>query len=360
MQTVNEYAKTRALLTSHYHAYPALQAEDVFKFLFHSAFGCDHLVSDEQAALRYIQSEYASLPPSAPACTEPLDGAYSRVHLGVLQEGLHPGTLARLFFLSAKPEPDGKASLVQKLAVAQDMIERGDLPLDPAAFAQKLDAWRVQGFPAVHHSEIFRKAYHPAYRVIANRYAELLPILTAIDKQLAHGSATVAIEGSSASGKSTLADTLQQIYNCTVLHTDDFFLRPEQRTPERLAEIGGNLDRERFADEIVHPLTHGDPIRYRRFDCMTQTLAEPITVPKHALTVIEGAYSLHPYFGKYYDLAIFLDIDPEMQKKRIGVRNSPMLAKRFFDEWIPMENAYFAAMDIKTRADLIMPVGKTV
>ena len=358
MQTVNEYAKTRALLTSHYHAYPALQAEDIFKFLFHSAFGCDHLVSDEQAALRYIQSEYASLPASAPAYTEPLDGAYSRVHLGVLQEGLRPGTLARLFFLSAKPEPGGKESLAQKLALVQDMIERGELPIDPTDFAQKLDAWRAQGFPAVHHSEIFRKAYHPAYRVIANRYAELLPILTAIDKQLARGSATLAIEGGSASGKSTLADTLQQIYNCTVLHTDDFFLRPEQRTPERLAEIGGNLDRERFANEIVHPLTHGDPIRYRRFDCMTQTLTEPITVQQHALTVIEGAYSLHPYFGKYYDLAIFLDIAPDIQKKRIGVRNSPMLARRFFDEWIPMENAYFAAMDIKTRADLIVSVSQ--
>ena len=71
MQTVNEYAKTRALLTSHYHAYPALQAEDIFKFLFHSVFGCDHLVSDEQAALRYIQSEYASLPLPRPLTQSP-------------------------------------------------------------------------------------------------------------------------------------------------------------------------------------------------------------------------------------------------------------------------------------------------
>lgn len=359
MQSANEYAQTRALLTRHYHAYPALQPEDIFKLLFHSTCGCEHLVSDEQAALRYIQSEYAALPPSAPACVEPLDGAYSRVHLGVLQGGLRPQTLARLFILSAKPEPDGKASLAQKLALAKDMVERGELPLDPVDFAQKADAWRAQGFPAIHHSEIFRKAYHPAYRVIANRYAELLPILIAIDK-LDKQAATVVIEGGSASGKTTLAEMLQQIYGCTVLHTDDFFLRPEQRTPERLEEIGGNLDRERFADEIVHPLMQGTPVCYRRFDCATQTLGEPVTLQKHALTVIEGTYSLHPCFGKYYDLAVFLDVDPDAQKKRILVRNSPMLAKRFFDEWIPMENAYFAAMDIKTRADLIVPVGKMV
>ena len=347
MQTVNEYAKTRALLTSHYHAYPALQAEDVFKFLFHSAFGCDHLVSDEQAALRYIQSEYASLPASAPAYAEPLDGAYSRVHLGVLQEGLHPGTLARLFFLSAKPEPNGRADLAQKLALAQDMIERGELPIDPADFAQKLDAWHAQGFPAVHHSEIFRKAYHPAYRVIANRYAELLPILTAIDKQLARGSATLAIEGGSASGKSTLADTLQQIYNCTVLHTDDFFLRPEQRTPERLAEIGGNLDRERFADEIVHPLTHGDPIRYRRFDCMTQTLTKPITVQQHALTVIEGSYSHHPDLKAPYDLKIFLTCEKQEQRRRLMIREGDYFPT-FESVWMPLEEQYIRMCAIES------------
>ena len=77
------------------------------------------------------------------------------------------------------------------------------------------------------------------------------------------------------------------------------------------------------------------------------------------LTVVEGVYSLHPYFGKYYDLAIFLDIAPDIQKKRIGVRNSPMLARRFFDEWIPMENAYFEATRIQEKVDLVVNLTHT-
>lgn len=36
---------------------------------------------------------------------------------------------------------------------------------------------------------------------------------------------------------------------------DDFFLRPEQRTPERLAEPGGNLDRERMKSEVIDRLS---------------------------------------------------------------------------------------------------------
>ncbi len=344
--------QTRTLLAQHFDAYPQLQAQDIFKYLFHSAFGCEHLVTDAEAALRYIQNEYATLPPSAAAHTERLDGAYSRIHLGVLQDGLRPETLTRLFCLSAQEVPEGKAQLEQTLAIAAQMVKDGTLPLDAQEFDRALAQWRAAGFPAVHHSQAFRQAYAPAYRVIANRFADFLPVFTAIDKQLQKGNCTLVIEGGSAAGKSTLASLLEQVYQCSVFHTDDFFLRPEQRTAKRLAEIGGNLDRERFACEVLRPLCAGEVIRYRKFDCATQALQAPTEVRPGALSVIEGAYSLHPDFGKYYDLAIFLDVDPTLQRQRITARNSPGLAKRFFDEWIPLENTYFIKMDISTQADL--------
>ena len=63
----------------------------------------------------------------------------------------------------------------------------------------------------------------------------------------------VAIDGKCTSGKTTLASKLAEIYDCNVFHMDDFFLRPEQRTPERFAEVGGNVDYERFQEEVLHP-----------------------------------------------------------------------------------------------------------
>ena len=56
----------------------------------------------------------------------------------------------------------------------------------------------------------------------------------------------VAIDGKCTSGKTTLASKLTEIYDCNVFHMDDFFLRPEQRTPERFVEVGGNGDRRKF------------------------------------------------------------------------------------------------------------------
>ena len=347
--------KTRELLINHYRAHPLLQVEDVFKFLFQSSFGCEHLVSSESRALDYIRCEYEAMSEQQ-ILTDQLDGEYTRVYLSALSRGLSAETLARLFCLSAKKEPDGKELLEEKLRIARELIAEEILPLDIYDFDQKLADWRAAGYPAIHHSDAFRSDYRPAYRVIADRYADFLEVFTEIDKLISQGSAIVALEGGSASGKSTLAEILCEVYDGNVFHADDFFLRPEQRTPERFAEVGGNLDRERFYDEIIVPLTKNETVTYRPFDCGSQTLDDPITVPPKKLTIVEGVYSTHPAFSRYYDLAVFLDIDPEYQKKRILARNSPRFAERFFNEWIPLENRYFEGTDIKKRSDLIISI----
>ena len=153
----------------------------------------------------------------------------------------------------------------------------------------------------------------------------------------------VAIDGKCTSGKTTLASKLAELYDCNVFHMDDFFLRPEQRTPERFAEAGGNVDYERFLEEVLLPLKSSKTFSYRPFDCSTFTLSDPVIVTPKRLNIIEGTYSHHPYFGNPYDLKILLTIDEETQHRRILDRPE-FLHKRFFEEWIPMENRYFDAL----------------
>ena len=153
----------------------------------------------------------------------------------------------------------------------------------------------------------------------------------------------VAIDGKCTSGKTTLASKLAEIYDCNVFHMDDFFLRLEQRTPERFAEVGGNVDYERFQEEVLLPLKSGKAFSYRPFDCSTFTLAGPVDATPKKLNIVEGTYSHHPYFGSPYDLKILLTVDEETQRQRIQERPA-FLHKRFFETWIPMENKYFAKL----------------
>ena len=168
------------------------------------------------------------------------------------------------------------------------------------------------------------------------------------------GRVCVAIDGRCASGKTTLAAALAASLGATVFHADDFFLRPEKRTLERLAEPGGNMDRERLEAEILIPLAENREVTYRPFDCSEMKLAEPRTVEPSPIRIIEGSYTHHPELVKYYDFRVFLDTPPTLQWERILKREGKNRAEAFRGRWIPLEEKYLAALSVKERADLVI------
>ena len=163
----------------------------------------------------------------------------------------------------------------------------------------------------------------------------------------------VAIDGRCASGKSTLAAALAKEMNCPLLHMDDFFLRPSQRTPERLTTPGENVDHERFLEEVLLPLKEGKGFFYRPFSCHTQELGEPVWVSPSPLALIEGSYAHHPSLRDHYDLRILLDVSSDEQIRRILKRNGEEICTVFREKWIPLEEAYFAACDVSSYAHAV-------
>lgn len=159
----------------------------------------------------------------------------------------------------------------------------------------------------------------------------------------------IGIDGMCCSGKTTLSEEILKEHDCNVFHMDDFFLRPEQRTAERLSEVGGNVDYERFKEEVLKPLQRGEAFSYRPFDCSTGGFKEKVEVFPKKWNIIEGVYCLHPYFGEIYDYRFFMDIEDEEQKSRVLKRSGAEKYQRFVSEWIPKENAYFEAFILSRR-----------
>ena len=168
----------------------------------------------------------------------------------------------------------------------------------------------------------------------------------------------IAIDGSCTAGKTTLAAALEKVYDCNVFRMDDFFLRPEQRTGERLAEAGGNVDYERFREEVLQPLQTGEAFSYRPYDCSTGMLKDPVAVTPKRINIIEGTYSHHPYFGEPYDLKVFLQVSEEVCRQRI-LRRPAFLHRRFFEQWIPMEQQYFAHFAIEEHCGIAAAMEET-
>lgn len=182
-----------------------------------------------------------------------------------------------------------------------------------------------------------------------------LKILHEIDKLMVlNHKVLVAIDGNSGAGKSTLANMFHKYYDCNIFHMDDFFLRPELKTPERLKEVGGNVDYKRFKEEVLDNLTKDIQFKYQVYNCKIQSLDSFSVVKPKKLNIIEGSYSMHPTLINYYDYKIFLSIDSESQIKRILERNGEFMLKRFIDEWIPKENEYFTKFSIMDLADVVI------
>lgn len=165
----------------------------------------------------------------------------------------------------------------------------------------------------------------------------------------------VAIDGGSASGKTTLGRALHGRLGGNLIHMDDFFLPPQLRTPMRLAQPGGNVHWERLVEQVLQPLHGGGAARFRPFDCGSMDYGPPIEAEAGALTLVEGAYALHPQLRGFYRLSVLLRVTPQRQRQRIVHRN-PDMADRFFDTWIPLENRYFEATRPEAVADLIFDI----
>ena len=160
---------TREAILSHCKEYSELEIQDVFKFIFQSACGCEHMASDYKRALEYVRYEYADMIIREPKI-DALDGDYSRVHLSCIGEKLSAKELTHMFLRSARCEPDGKAKIEEMLAVVRALIASRELKFSLSEFDAAAREWRELGFPAIHHSQKFREKYRPAYRVIHNDF----------------------------------------------------------------------------------------------------------------------------------------------------------------------------------------------
>ncbi len=164
----------------------------------------------------------------------------------------------------------------------------------------------------------------------------------------------IAIDGRCASGKTTLAGILKDILRCNVVHMDHFFLQTHQRTRERLQEPGGNVDYERVLEEVLIPLSKGESAVYRIYDCHKQSLGEEVILQPAEITIVEGSYACHPVLRSYYDLKVFLTVEPKEQLRRIELRNGADAADVFREKWIPLEEAYFTRLKVAEESDIVI------
>ena len=165
---------------------------------------------------------------------------------------------------------------------------------------------------------------------------------------------TVAIDGRCAAGKTTLADRVGRALQgqCNIVHTDDFYLPFACRSADSEQRPAGHMDIERLKSEILLPLSNGNTAIYRPYNCHEDRFLPSVRLDAAKCTIIEGSYSCHPQLRALYDLRIFLDIPKAEQLARLANRD-PAALPAFQSRWIPKEELYFIACQVRENCDKV-------
>jgi len=328
----------------HYYKYPQSGIQDYLKLLKQICYGPKHFFKSEKDYLEKLTEEIKSLgtDPFYEDLYEPVGPDFVRINLRpFVSLGLDVKWLNSAFLKSVGTNPhiDINAACEELSLFLQEIFSKEEVE-------REIEKYRTEGFPTLSHSGKYREAYRPAYRIVDVRFIDsamkTLQIKNFLNRLPRKDLTVLAIDGPSASGKSTISERLEDV--ATVIHADDFFDGSD-------AIIG--INSERIKEEVLLPLHAGAPLEYRRFNCTEQVFVQERIDAVKPIVILEGVYSANSRLRDFFDAVIYCDIPLEEQLTRLKNR-SERLFPRFLNEWLPREKKYFQDEEIFENSDLIV------
>lgn len=182
----------------------------------------------------------------------------------------------------------------------------------------------------------------------------------------------VAVDGPDAAGKTTLAGELADRLTGqrdVIRAGIDGFHRPRAERYRRgdLSPEGAyhdTFDYDAVRAVLLDPLGPGGSRQYRTavFDHHSDTPAEPPPrlAPPGAVLLFEGVFLLRPQLRDCWDIAIFVDADPDEVLRRALVRDTPLMGgpvrvrERYQRRYLPAQQLYRADATPETSADVVI------
>lgn len=154
------------ILEEHAIRYPLMQPTDAVKLIYQNEFGGGHLIRNEDAVLNYLFREYASVKkdPSI-GLYEDIGNGIVRVNLAAIEES-KVEKLGRAFLTSAAEHKGDLENFQKKLEALRRLTGRGVFRFNTEDLQVYLREYANAGYPMVSHSQQYREAYSPAYRII--------------------------------------------------------------------------------------------------------------------------------------------------------------------------------------------------
>lgn len=161
---------TADTLLAHFERYPRMEAQDAVKLIYQMEFGPEHLIRDEKKSLKTLEEEMAALSADAEeALYVPIGNGLCRLNLrACLSRGIEAADINRLLCETAKGVSGDKKRFWQGVRVLQELADADETPFEPVLLDLFLARY-PKTCPPMHHSEMYRRFYQPAYRVVSQK-----------------------------------------------------------------------------------------------------------------------------------------------------------------------------------------------
>lgn len=165
-----------SILTFHTKKYPLMQPCDVIKLLYQNEFGGGHIIQDEKQSLLNIKKEYNALSIemySDKMYLEEIGNQLIRFPLYALRKNFcTPEQLNQLFILSSAKHKGTLSGFLYKIDIIKNHFSDFSFSFSKNDLELYLAQYEKDSYPMVSHSQTYRDAYKPAYRIVRKEYLE--------------------------------------------------------------------------------------------------------------------------------------------------------------------------------------------
>ena len=156
------------VLRRHARKYPMMQPTDAVKLIYQNVFGGGHLIRDPETCLNALQREYECTPqdPHAPLL-ESIGNGLVRVMLNAVDANNYSiRQLGEDFIRSSQEHKGNLNGFLIKLEILRKVTDSGAFGFTLEELEAYLEEYKRAGYPMISHSEQYRQAYKPAYRIV--------------------------------------------------------------------------------------------------------------------------------------------------------------------------------------------------
>jgi uridine kinase len=172
----------------------------------------------------------------------------------------------------------------------------------------------------------------------------------------------VALDGRSGTGKSTIAQAITSRVEGIILVSDDFYSGGNDDAWSGLSareKVDQVIDWQRMRAQVLEPLLAQKPASWHPLDFQPQIgwigwKDQTVKLEPAPVILLDGVYSARPELSDLVDLAVLVEADDEVRRKRLVIREGQAFMERWHKLWDGAEDYYFTHIRPRSSFDIVV------